>query len=309
MANQQPTTLQRAEELASTMPPLLVAAERVASTVAQGVHGRRRIGQGDTFWQFRHYQPGDPAGRIDWRQSAKSQHLFVREHEWEAAQSVWLWRDNSPSMYYSSHRRLAQKSQRAELLLLALASLLIRSGEHVGLMGEDYPPSSGRAALMRMATAIHRGGGGANVPPTVPLPRYGQLVLFSDFLGDFDEIEDTIAGYAARGVAGHLVQILDPAEESLPFAGRIRFEGFEDEGSTLINRTERVRQPYRARLLARRESLTSLANKHDWTMTLYHTDRPPTAALLALYSALARLPGSAPGSSHDGEAVVGSVLN
>lgn len=299
MAEQQPTTLQRAEELASTLPPLLVAAERVASTVAQGVHGRRRIGQGDTFWQFRHYQPGDPAGRIDWRQSAKSQHLFVREHEWEAAESVWLWRDTSPSMHYSSSRRLAEKCQRADLLLLALASLLIRAGEHVALMGEAYPPSSGRAVLARMAETIHRGGGDANVPPTIPLPRYGQLVLFSDFLGPFGEIKDTIAGYAARGVTGHLVQILDPAEESLPFAGRIRFEGLEDEGSTLINRTERVREPYRDRLLARRDSLTDLANKHDWTMMLYHTDKPPSAALLALYGAMARVPGRAPVSAQN----------
>ena len=43
---------QRAELLAERLPPLLVAAERVAMTVAQGVHGRRRVGVGETFWQF-----------------------------------------------------------------------------------------------------------------------------------------------------------------------------------------------------------------------------------------------------------------
>ena len=103
------------------MPPLLVAAERVAATVAQGVHGRRRVGQGETFWQFRQYQPGDAASRIDWRESAKSQRLYVRETEWEAAQSVWLWRDASPSMDYSSAGisavRWPTKGERAELLL------------------------------------------------------------------------------------------------------------------------------------------------------------------------------------------------
>jgi len=99
----------RAEELAARLPPLLVAAERVATTVAQGVHGRRRVGQGDSFWQFRRYEPGDAAQRIDWRESAKSQRLYVRETEWEAAQSVWLWRDASPSIDYASTRGLPTK--------------------------------------------------------------------------------------------------------------------------------------------------------------------------------------------------------
>src|SRR6478672_4684015 len=106
----------RAEQAAAALPPLLVAAERVATTVAQGVHGRRRVGQGETFWQFRQYEPGDAATRIDWRESAKSQRLYVRETEWEAAQSVWLWRDASPSMDYASTRGLPTKRERADLL-------------------------------------------------------------------------------------------------------------------------------------------------------------------------------------------------
>ncbi|MEE9250398.1 MAG: DUF58 domain-containing protein [Alphaproteobacteria bacterium] len=291
MAAQRPSTLQRAEELAAALPSLLVAAERVATTVAQGVHGRRRIGQGDTFWQFRPYQPGDPAQRIDWRQSAKSQRLFVREHEWEAAQSVWLWRDNSPSMHYRSSRDLEEKGARADLLFLALASLLMHSGEHVAFLGEAYPPSRGRAVLARMAESMLRAKPSAeNVPPAEPLPRHAQMVLFGDFLGPFGEIEATVRSYAARGVAGHLMQVFDPAEETFPFSGRILFEGLEEEGSALINRTERVRGEYRARLLVRREDLTALARKHDWTYTVHHTDRPPQSALLALYGALARLP-------------------
>src|SRR5919202_2331648 len=129
-----------AEQLAARLPPLLVAAERVAATVAQGVHGRRRVGQGDSFWQFRQYQPGDAPQRIDWRESAKSQRVYIRETEWEAAQSVWLWRDSSPSMDYSSAAYITgadwpTKRDRAELLLVALASLLLRGGERLTLLG------------------------------------------------------------------------------------------------------------------------------------------------------------------------------
>jgi uncharacterized protein (DUF58 family) len=132
----------RAEQLAARLPPLMVEAERVATTVAQGVHGRRRVGTGETFWQFRQYQPGDPVPRIDWRESAKSMRLYIRETEWEAAQSVWLWRDGSPSMDYASRPELPTKRTRVDLLLLALAALLIRGGERVALLGTGVPPAS-----------------------------------------------------------------------------------------------------------------------------------------------------------------------
>ncbi len=278
--------LQRAEEAGAHLPPLLVRAQRIAATVMQGVHGRRRMGPGETFWQFRHYQPGDPAGRIDWRQSAKAGNVFIREQEWVAAQSVWLWCDTSASMDYASSRRLETKAERARTLTLALATLLMRAGEHVALSGEGRAPATGRGALVRMATTLSRADATANVPPIEPLPRYAHIAMFSDFLGPVDEIAAAIGTYAARGLAGHLVQVLDPAEESLPFAGRIRFEGLESEGNTLINRTESVRARYHDRLAARREELRRLARRNGWSFAAHHTDRPAPEALLALYVAL-----------------------
>src|SRR3546814_16205053 len=106
----------RAEQLAATLPPLLVAAERVAATVAQGVHGRRRVGQGETFWQYRHYDFGDQPQSNDWRQSAKSDMLFVRQLEWEGAQSVWLWPYTPASMGWTSVRKPPINTEAADLL-------------------------------------------------------------------------------------------------------------------------------------------------------------------------------------------------
>ncbi len=193
-------------------------------------------------------------------------------------------------MAYASHRKLSEKLDRADLLTLALASLLMQAGEHVALTGEGRPPAAGRAALERMAAVLSRERAaedtGANEPPMEPLPRYAHIVLFSDFLGPMEDLSATISTYAARGVLGHLVQVLDPAEESLPFAGRIRFEGLEAEGNTLINRTENVRDDYRNRLIARREQIVALAHHHGWSFTLHHTDRPAQEALLALYGAM-----------------------
>jgi uncharacterized protein (DUF58 family) len=282
----------RAEVLASTLPPLLVAAERVAATVAQGVHGRRRVGQGETFWQFRRYQPGDSTQAIDWRQSAKSQHLFVRQTEWEAAQSVWLWRDDSASMDYRSSALFPTKRERAEILLLALASLLARGGEHLALLGKGMVPAPGRASLRRMAASLERRcRKGSGLPAVEPLPRHGRLVLFGDFLVTLSELQATVTAYASQGIRGHLVQILDEAEETLPFSGRVLFEGVEDEKSVLFGRTEAIRDGYRAAFGQHRDGLEAVARTAGWTLAIHHTSQPPEPALLALFLTLAEILG------------------
>lgn len=279
---------QEAEKLSGGLPPLLVAAERVAQTVAQGVHGRRRVGQGESFWQFRRYQPGDTTSAIDWRQSGKSQAIFIREREWEAAQSVWLWRDGSASMDYASGAELCTKRERAELLLLAAGALLVRGGERVTLLGSGQLPSTGRAGFNRLAAALLSAEADtASLPTPMPLPRAAHMVLIGDFLSDLDDIQRVITGFAGHGIRGQIVQILDPAEESLPFAGRVRFAGFEREGETLLGRVEAVRDGYRQRLNRHREAIRALARQAGWGFILHHTDQPPQTALLPLYTAMA----------------------
>ena len=277
----------KAQALGDRLPPLLVAAERVAATVAQGVHGRRRVGQGDSFWQYRPYQPGDAPSRIDWRQSAKSSRTYVRETEWEAAQSVHLWRDNSASMRWRSATILPEKAERAELLLLALASLLLRGGERVRLLGQQTPGS-----LRAMAAALAPTEG---LPGQSRVAPHGRVVLIGDFLSPLDDIRATIARLASVPVSGHLLQVLDPAESELPYSGRVRFRGLEAEGETLIPRVESIRTAYTNALAAQQDGLLALTRASGWTMSTHRTDHPAEAALLSLYVALAHPAGSMPG--------------
>ena len=281
----------RAELLAANLPPLMVAAERGAATVAQGVHGRRRVGQGETFWQFRHYERGDPIQHIDWRRSARSDSVYLRETEWEAAQSVWLWSDASPSMNYSSSKKLPTKMEHADLLTLALASLLIRGGEHIAPLGRGTIPSTGRMALNILAAAledreIERKEHAGSLPPFEQVPKHGRVVLISDFLEPLEEINRAVGVFSDRGVDGYILQILDPAEQSLPFGWRTRFEGTENEGNALIGRVEGVRDDYKTELAAQRQGLEAIARTAGWGFGVHTTDQPPEATLLRLYVAL-----------------------
>ncbi len=269
----------RAEALGSKLPPLLVAAERVAATVAQGVHGRRRVGQGDSFWQFRPYRDGDSPNRIDWRQSAKSPRTFVRETEWEAAQTVHLWRDGSPSMRWRSGAAVPEKVERAELLLLATAFLLGRGGERVRLLGQH---TGGSLAAMAAALA----GMAEGAPPDVKLPPHGRVVLIGDFLQPLEETQRVIARLAALPVRGHMLQVLDPAEALLPYSGRVRFRGVEADGDTLVPQVEGIRDAYAAALAAQQAGLGALCRAAGWGFGVHRTDAPPGSALLGLYTAL-----------------------
>lgn len=288
---------QRAEALSARLPPLLVAAERVASTVAQGVHGRRRVGLGETFWQFRRYQPGDAPQAIDWRQSGKTQSVFVRENEWEAAQSVWLWPDRSASMDYRSSAGLPTKRERAELLVMATAVLLVRGGERVAMLNSGRRPDHGRHALERLATGLGdprapRYSDG--LPRPEPLPRHSQLVLIGDFLSPLEEVRSILTRLAGTGVRGHVLQVLDPAEELLPFDGRVEFAGMEGEDHLLVPRVEAIRDAYHQRLADQRAGLAALTRAAGWSFATHRTDRPPQTALLGLWGALSQEAVAAP---------------
>jgi uncharacterized protein (DUF58 family) len=276
------STLQHeADGLSAGLPPLMVEADHLAASVSLGVHGRRRAGMGESFWQFRRYASSDSSSAIDWRQSAKSQHIFVREREWEAAQTVWFWRDASANMSFQSGA--VSKRGRADLLLLALASLLVRGGERVGFTGMDGAPSASRLALTRIGRAMSASKQGV-LPPQMPFARGNQLVWFSDFLEE--EAFKAMTHLSQQGVEGHLVRIVDPAEEDFPYSGRTRFESpFGKEGE-MFGRAERIRQAYRNRFAAHGERVAHAAAGLGWTSTVHRTDHAPQAALIALHAAI-----------------------
>jgi uncharacterized protein (DUF58 family) len=277
-----PSLQDEAEALSSALPPLLVEAERLASAVSLGIHGRRKAGMGESFWQFRRFRTEDPSTAIDWRQSAKSQHLFVREREWEVAQSVWFWRDGSAGMRFKSGA--VTKLERASLLALALASALVRGGERVALLGEGHAPASSRAAVRRMAHMLGGEPSKDTVPPNAPASRNAQFVWLSDFLSPMTVIETRLRRMTQSGMSGHLVHIVDPAEEDFPYEGRTRFEAPGEELRETIGRAETVASVYRARFKAHAETVAMLAGKLGWTYLAHRTDKPPQTALTALYA-------------------------
>jgi uncharacterized protein (DUF58 family) len=273
-------------ELARRFPGLCASAKEAAASVMHGVHGRRRAGTGETFWQFRPFVAGEAASRIDWRRSAKDERLYVREREWEAAHTVYIWIDRSASMWFASGLALQPKIDRALVLGLATADLLVRGGERTGLLGLT-PAFAVRHIVERLAEVLLAQEGVAGyvpeeLPAQINLPRGAQAILIGDFLTDPAEISATIASISARGARGHLVMIADPVEESFPFTGNTEFVDVDSQARLRVGQAETFRDDYVRRLALHRDAIAACARARDWSLMVHRTDRPATGALLAL---------------------------
>ena len=278
-----------AEAEAARLPPLLARAEHLAGTVLLGEHGRRRAGLGDDFWQYRPVQPGDSARMIDWRRSARGDTQFVRQREWQVAQSVMLWVDQAASMRFASGKELPEKIERARVLALAIAILLVRGGERVGLTGTNLPPRRGNNQILRLAEffSVDSDDDYAEPEARAMIP-HARAVFLSDFMGDITAVRQALTKAADRGVRGVLFQVLDPSEEAFPFTGRTVFESM---GGSLKHETLKagdLRDRYLTRLAGRKDELSQLCRATGWQFHVHHTGESAQAALLWLWQALNR---------------------
>ena len=284
------TLRRQAGDLARSFPPLLAQAERLAATVMLGEHGRRRSGMGDEFWQYRSAVQGDSARQIDWRRSAKSDARFVRQKEWQAVQTVLMWVDRSAAMDFASDTGLVPKSDRAKTLSLALAILLVKAGERVGLADSAVAPGMGQGQILRLADQLAGPDDETEygAPKLIGLSPYVRGVMVSDFMGDLQPIEEALSKAADRGVKGAILQILDPAEEAFPYDGRTIFESMSGGLRHETLKAGDLRDRYLERLSKRKADLASLARATGWLYQCHHTDDSAAAALLWLFTATER---------------------
>lgn len=267
----------------------MLAAQQLASSIAWGAHGRRRAGAGDQFWQYRPARTGDAMRSIDWRMSARSDMQYVRETEWQVAQSLQLWVDHAPSVQFTSHT--VTKYQRAAIMALALADLALRGGERVGALDAPFELQTGSRQLARLAHFYDDiATQSTSVPSASDLKPVATCAIFSDFLGDITEWDTFLDQAAQCDAGGVMVMVLDPQEAEFPFQGRSVFENVERDQTFETVLAQDLRGKYLARLNARQAELRALADQYGWQFHVHMTQNAPLPSLLWLHHALGRRP-------------------
>ena len=123
-----------------------------------------------------------------------------------------------------------------------------------------------------------------SLPPNFAPAPFSEVLLLSDLWSPVAEFRKAIGQLAANGARGHVVQVVDPAEESFPYAGRVEFVDSEGLGSVTAGRAETWRADYQALVANHRAALRAEAEQFGWSFTVHRTDKGPTDLLFAIHA-------------------------
>ena len=211
----------------------------------------------------------------------------MREREWEASHTVWIWFDRSPSMAFASELAPCPKVDRAAVLALALAELAVRGGERAGLIGLT-PPLASRDVIERFAEAIAadetlHGASTATCRRSTPMQARARSVG-ADRRLPHRRGEDVARGdprtLAASGAEGQLLMIADPIEETFPFPATPNSSPRSAPARLRAPRAQSLRDAYLERLAAHREAVRAACAARGWGFALHRTDQSAAQALL-----------------------------
>lgn len=272
----------QAEKLAAKTPDLKLLAQKIAEHILSGPHATRKAGSGEAFWQYREYIPGDTPASIDWRQSGKTDRIFVREKEQHKTQSHFFWIKRNSDMDFSSSAKLLTKHQAGSVMALALALLHVRSGEVFAYAGETRASPSERN-LQHLETLLLQTHPSALPDAALPLPAHCGLYILSDFLEPIEDLEKILKPLRARTRNITMIQILDPAEIALPYKGRIIFENTLSGARVLTNNADDIAKAYNARIDTHILQIKALCKNLGLSHRLYITNQNPEKFLLDLW--------------------------
>lgn len=281
-------------------------ARTVMEGLLSGIHQSPFHGLAVEFSDYRDYQPGDELAHVDWRVYARSERLFVKRFEQETNARAHLLCDTSASMGYRGAAAWGSKLECAAVLAAALAWLLLRQRDAVGLLtlapgprqgdpGADWLPPAQKpsqlGALLRRLQGLQPSGA---APLDALLARAARLihrrsllVVLSDLLAPQGALESALHRLRFDGHDVVLVQVLDGEEIDFPFAAGALFEDPETGERRAVD-PQRARARYLDRFGRFRTELSDRLRRLSIPHAVVRTDADPARALASLLAERSR---------------------
>jgi uncharacterized protein (DUF58 family) len=275
-------------EIVAAIDDLELAARIVVEGLRTGGHRSPFHGYSTEFRQHRPYRAGDDLKHLDWKVYARSDRLYTRQFRETTNLSVMIALDTSASMDYPDAP--PTKFRYGQIIAAALAYLAIDEGHAVGLMTMEHDRLSYAAArsgrVHRRALLAHLDRltpAGRWDPPRVVeraahlLQRRGMIIVISDFYDDEEATRRAMRRVAQRGHDVAMLQVLSPAERTLPFSGQMELEDAESGARQRADAALAVSYRMAIDAFLARCRADALAGGLDYNLLM--TDAPPQTAL------------------------------
>jgi uncharacterized protein (DUF58 family) len=286
----------------STLGHIEVVARWIVDGFLSGLHRSPRKGFSVEFADFRPYQPGDDLRYVDWKIAARADRWVVKQYEEETNLRATLVLDVSRSMEWKGDVGRLTKRVYAEQLVAALALLLLRQRDAVGLIRFDnvvrtsVPPRARTTQWRRLVAALAEPAGGRASDLATALgqaarlvTRRGMVLLVTDLLVDPEPVLAAMRGLRAAGHDVVVFHVMDPAERDFSMTGEAQFT--DPESSLAVPAAaEDVRAAYRETVTEVvtewREALAAMGAAYELVLT----DQPYTMPLRRAFDARQRRP-------------------
>ena len=276
---------QKAEAHSDALSALLIKAQNSVDTLIHGEHLKRKAGTGERFWQFRDYTESDRPQDIDWRQSAKGDSVFVRERERQNRQHIGFWCSARSSMQFASNDQNQTKAEAAQIITLALALLFTKGHENVRMIDGDFPAGHSDKALMQMAEHLVMADKSDLRDSVIQSAKPNEnMIWIGDFLDSPEDLSEILRSGYTQNSADHnfLIQVLDPAEITLPYEGRCLFQ--TNTAKERIENVSAIRDAYQERIENHLSAIEKLCTQSGWHYFFYRTDSDITEFLMSVWA-------------------------
>jgi uncharacterized protein (DUF58 family) len=210
------TALASAHQLSASLGAIVLEARALAGAILPGLHGLRRAGRGERYWQHREMRDGETLRGVDWRRSARSDRLYARELEQENPARLQIWCDLRPSMDWTGAPARHTKAQAGLVLGLGLGLAVLEAGEAVMVLGSGPVRRDSDMAL-----GLLRAGQAGPIAGATGA-RSGNVLLVSDGLEPPDVWHRRVLGLRNGRGEVFVALFADPAEINFPYSGRLQ---------------------------------------------------------------------------------------
>ena len=270
------------ERISNLLPSLLSHSSILLKNIYAGLHSTRFAGKGENFWQFKEYTLGESVVNIDWRKSASSKKILIKENEKELSKTIYLYFDRSLSMNYKSKGVLYSKFFFSALFTLTLCKLFSNNKEKVFIFNSDNKPINCSANINNFDKSFLSNKNKHSFPIINHFKDNSLCIFFSDFLFEIREFENLLIKFKKKGILGHIIQVLDPLELNLKLHSTALLNDLETNETLLFNKDKDIENQYNIKIKELEQSLRNIASNSNWKYYKYSTDKNISKFLINL---------------------------